>query len=167
MPGPDKNAFHALTPRILSSTLWGRPSCCIHFTGEETEAQRGKKLRHREVEFFAQDPLTATEEMGTNLAIWLKSPTEESLYTLPLHYQYPMKLSLLLPEESSLCSWSQETSPSTSPPAWLSFVHTVAHLDGVPPSFSQHKDENGRSTSVFKRVTEARHMIQKVKMEKN
>ena len=77
-----------------------------------------------------------------------------------------MELSLLLPEESSLYSWSQETTLSMSPPTWLSFICTLAHLDGVPLSFSQHKDENGRSRSVFKTVMETSCMIQKVKKEK-
>ena len=83
-----------------------------------------------------------------------------------LHYQYPMEISLLLPEESSLYSWSQETTPSMSSPTWLSFICTLAHLDGVPLLFSQHKDENGRSRSVFKTVMETSCMIQKVKKEK-
>ena len=77
-----------------------------------------------------------------------------------------MELSLLLPEESSLYSWSQETTLSMSPPTWLSFICTLAHLDGVPLSFSQHKDENGRSRSAFKTVMETSCMIQKVKKEK-
>lgn len=35
-----------------------------------------------------------------------------------------------------------------------------------PHSFSQHKDENFGSRSVFKRVVRARHMIQNVKRKK-
>lgn len=83
-----------------------------------------------------------------------------------LHYQHLMELSLLLPEESSLYSWSQETTPSTSPPTWLSFICTLAQRDGVPLSLSQHKDENGRSRAVFKAVMETSYMIEKVKKEK-
>ena len=37
---------------------------------------------------------------------------------------------------------------------------------GAPPSFPQNEDQNSRSRSAFKRVTEVRYMIQKVKREK-
>lgn len=42
------------------------------------------------------------------------------------------------------------------PLTWLTWM-------GAPPSFPQNKDENSRSRSAFKRVIEARYMIQKVK----
>ena len=148
VPGADQNFFHALTPRILSSMLGGR--MVVFFFSQV------KKLRH----------MNSNREDGHKPGHTAQKNHSVITVYPALHYQYPMEISLLLPEESSLYSWSQETTPSMSSPTWLSFICTLAHLDGVPLLFSQHKDENGRSRSVFKTVMETSCMIQKVKKEK-